>query len=81
MANDVANEKKVASFLTLVDPKVYGLAKNLLSPKHPVSCSYDEIKDALKAHYKPKVIVDNFNISLFPRERALPNNQQTLKRC
>ena len=24
--------------------------------------------------------VDNFNISLFPRERALSNNQQTLKR-
>ena len=25
--------------------------------------------------------VHNFNISLFPRERALSNNQQTLKRC
>ena len=51
VANDVKDEKKVACFLTLVGPKVYGLARNLLS------CSYDEIKDALKAHYKPKVIV------------------------
>ena len=57
VANDVKDEKKVASFLTLAGPKVYGLAKNLLSPKDPVSCSYGEIKDALKAHYKPKVIV------------------------
>ena len=52
VANDVASEKKVASFLILVGPKVYGLAKNLLSPKDPASCSYGEIKDALKAHYK-----------------------------
>ena len=27
------------------------------------------------------VCVDNFNISLFQRERALSNNQQTLKKC
>ena len=57
VAIDVKDEKKVASFLTLVGPKVYGLAKNLLSPKDPASCSYGEIKDALKAHYKPKVTV------------------------
>ena len=33
VANDVKDEKKVVSFLTLVGPKVYGLARNLLSPK------------------------------------------------
>ena len=57
VANDVADAKKVASFLTLVGPKVCRLAKNLLSPKDLASCSYDEIKDALKAHCKPNVIV------------------------
>ena len=57
VANDVVDAKKVVSFLTLVGPKVYGLARNLLSPKDPASRSYDEIKDTLKAHYKPKAIV------------------------
>ena len=57
VANEIENEKKVASFLTLGGPKIFGLAKNLLSPKSPASCSYKEIQDALKAHYKPKLIV------------------------
>ena len=37
VANDVKDEKKIASLLTLVDSKVYRLAKNLLSPKDPAS--------------------------------------------
>ena len=57
VANDVSNDKKVASFLTLIGPKGFGLAKNLLSPKDPASCTYTKIKNALKFHYKPKLIV------------------------
>ena len=57
VANDVSDEKKVAFFLTLIGPKVFGLARNLLSPKDPASCTYIEIKNALKSHYKPKLIV------------------------
>ena len=56
-ANDIKDEKKVPVFLTLVGPKIYGLAKNLLSPKDPATCTYAEIVKALSTHYKPKVIL------------------------
>ena len=56
-ANEIKDDKKVASFLTLGGPKIYALTKSLLSPKDPASCSFKEITDALKAHYKPRVIV------------------------
>ena len=57
VANDIKGDKIVPSFLTLIGPKVYGLAKNLLSPQDPASCTYDQIKTALKNHFKPKVIL------------------------
>ena len=57
IANNVTDKRVVPTFLTLVGPKVYGLAKNLLSPKDPADCTYDEIKTALRTHFKPKVIL------------------------
>ena len=56
-ANDVKDDKKVSAFLTLIGPKVYCLAQNLLSPKDPDDCTFDEIKGALLKYYKPKVII------------------------
>ena len=57
VANGVKDEKKVASFLTLGGPKIYSLARNLLSPNDPATQTYDVIIAALKEHFKPKVIV------------------------
>ena len=57
IANNVTDKRVVPAFLTLVGPKVYGLTKNLLSPKDPADCTYDEIKTALRTHFKPKVIL------------------------
>ena len=56
-ANDVKDDKVVPAFLTLLGPKVYTLAKNLLSPKDPSKCKIEEIQNALKTHFKPKVIL------------------------
>ena len=56
-ANDIEDAKKVAAYLILGGHKIFGLAKNLLSVKRPASCTYEEIQDALKAHYKPKLII------------------------
>ena len=53
-ANDINGEKKVHAFLTLVGPKIYGLAKNILSPKDPATCTYAEIVKALSNHYEAK---------------------------
>ena len=56
-ANDLAEDKRVPAFLTLVGPKVYALARSLLSPKDPSTCTYKDIVKALKSHYKPKVVL------------------------
>ena len=50
IANNVTDKRVVPAFLALVGPKVYGLAKNLPSPKDPADCTYDEIKTALRTH-------------------------------
>ena len=57
VANNIKGDKVVPSFLTLIGPKTYGLVKNLLSPTDPANSTYDQIKTALKNHYKPKVIL------------------------
>ena len=56
-ANEIKDAKRVPAFLTLVAPKVFSLARNLLSPKNPAECTYKEIKDVLLLHYKPEVIL------------------------
>ena len=42
-ANDIKGNKVVPAFLTLVGPKVYTLAKNLLSPKDPATCTIEDV--------------------------------------
>ena len=55
--NDLAEDKKVPAFLTLVGPTVYALARSLLSPKDPSTCTYKDIVKTLKSHYKIKVVL------------------------
>ena len=56
-ANDVVAGKQVSVLLTLIGPKGFTLANNLLSPKSLDECKFNEIVDALLSHYKPKRIV------------------------
>ena len=56
-ANDVIQDKQVSVLLTLIGPKGFTLANNLLSPKPLENCKFDEIVEALTTHYKPKRIV------------------------
>lgn len=56
IANDVEATKKVSVLLTLIGPKGFTLATNLLSPKKLDACTFDEIEKALTDHYKPKKI-------------------------
>ena len=53
-ANDVADEKKVAVFLSLIGSKTYSLLRNLVSPTRPQEKSYKDLVEVLKAHYEPK---------------------------
>ena len=56
-ANSITDNKKVATFLTLLGPKVFQLVQNLVSPEKPANCTYDTLVRALKAHFKPKVVI------------------------
>ena len=53
-ANDVADGKKVLTFLTLIGSECYGLLKSLLSPVKPETKSLDVLIGTLCDHYSPK---------------------------
>ncbi|KAJ8021906.1 hypothetical protein HOLleu_39239 [Holothuria leucospilota] len=57
IANDVANEKKVSVFLSVVGAKTYGLLKSLLTPDKPSDKTYNELIQTLKGHLTPKPLV------------------------
>ena len=57
VANDVADEKKVAVFLSLIGSKTYSLLRNLVSPTRPQEKLYKDLVEVLKDHYEPKHIV------------------------
>ncbi|XP_033760675.1 uncharacterized protein LOC117342589 [Pecten maximus] len=54
IANGVKPEIKVASLLSLIGPKTYGLLKNLLAPAKPLDTGYDDIIALLDKHLNPK---------------------------
>ena len=72
IANSVVKEKKAASFLTLVGPKIYKLVQTLFSPKEPGECSYEEITSKLKVHFRPKVVIV-YERYVFNTRVQLPN--------
>ena len=56
-ANAIEESKQVPAFLSLIGPKLFGLVKDLVSPKVPKECSMNELVEVLNNHYKPQVIV------------------------
>ena len=69
-ANDIADVKKVASFLSMVGPKLFKLISDLVSPKSPGKCSYTDIIDKVKAHYKPQTNVIFERYKFYKRVQA-----------
>ncbi|XP_076049435.1 uncharacterized protein LOC143030158 [Oratosquilla oratoria] len=57
VANDVGDAKKVAAFFTLAGPKIFGLARDLLSPAKPEESALDKVLDTLRAHFKPTPVL------------------------
>ena len=56
-ANEISQEKQVPAFLSIMGPKLYGLVKDLVSPKNPKDCSFDALVKAVTDHHKPQVVV------------------------
>lgn len=57
LANDVGDNKKVAAFFSIAGPKIFGLARDLLSPRKPEDCTFDVILETLTKHFKPKAVL------------------------
>lgn len=55
IVNDVAEEKKVAFFITYIGANAYSVLRKLFSPDDPSSKRYKDLVDALKAYFAPSV--------------------------
>ena len=55
--NEIAADKRVATFLTAVGKKTYGVLKDLVSPAKPKDLSLEDLVKALKSHYVPVTLV------------------------
>ena len=69
-ANSI-EEKKVASFLSVIGPKLYALVQNLVAPKKPKDCTYANLTKVLKDHYKPKVITIYERFKFYNRKQEI----------
>ncbi|KAL1255447.1 hypothetical protein QQF64_013508 [Cirrhinus molitorella] len=64
-ANDISQERQVATLLSVMGATTYGLLRNLVQPEKPKDKSYKEIVDTLKSHFEPKplLIVERFRFN------------------
>lgn len=71
-ANNVLEDKKVATFSSVVGKTKYQIIKNLVMPAMPRDKSLTDIVTVMKVHYEPKLLVIskrfNFNRQQGPRE-------------
>ena len=56
-ANDVAEGKQVAVFLSALRPKTYALLRNLVTPAIPKEKMFAQLVEVLKKHFEPRPIV------------------------
>ena len=56
-ANEVADGKKVAVFLSAIGSKTYALLRNLTTPTAPADKTFEQLVGILKKHYEPKPLV------------------------
>ena len=56
-ANQIADERKVAVFLSVIGAKTYSLVRDLVSPASPKDKSLEHLADILKKHFEPKPLI------------------------
>ena len=50
-------DRRVSVLLTAISAKAYSVLRNLLTPAKPSEKSYDDLKEALRLHFKPRALV------------------------
>ena len=56
-ANEIATEKEVAVFLSVVGSKTYAILRSLVAPAKPSEKGFDVLSADLKKHFEPSKIV------------------------
>nr|XP_061833859.1 uncharacterized protein K02A2.6-like [Nerophis lumbriciformis] len=57
LANDIANDKVVPTFLSVMGPKTFNLLRDLLQPTKPGTKTHAETVDVLTQHFSPKPLM------------------------
>ena len=78
-ANDIAEEKKVPIFLSIIGTRSYSLLRDLLLPDKPRDKDLKTLMEVLKAHYEPTplVIVERFNF--YRRDQKIGESVEEFK--
>ena len=69
-ANEIAEAKRIAVFLTVIGPANYTLLRGLVPPANPKDKTLAQLQAALKAHYEPKTIVIAEQFRFYRRAQA-----------
>ena len=70
LANSIADEKKVAVFLSVAGGNIYALLRNLLSPAKLQEKSFTELTAELKKHFEPNKVIIAERFSFHRRNQA-----------
>ena len=79
-ANNIDEAKKAATFLAAVGPKPYKFLKNLIAAAKPRDKTYDQLKEKLKMHYKPKLITMTERAKFYMRNQKTDESVNELRR-
>ena len=69
-ANSIDESKRVSCLTALIGPTAFQLLEDLVSPRDPLKCSYDEVITAMKNHYKPPVIEISERYKFYARKQG-----------
>ena len=71
-ANNIAEDKQVGIFLSLIGARTYGLLRDLVAPAKPKDKSLAELTKTLRTHFEPRplIIAERFH---FNQHNQLPN--------
>ncbi|XP_059201274.1 uncharacterized protein K02A2.6-like [Centropristis striata] len=85
VANDIADDKKVATLLSVMGATTYGLLRNLVRPRKPKDKTFGEIVTVLKEHFEPKplLVAERFRFNRCNQKATQPVAQYVaeLKQC
>ena len=56
-ANNIAEDKQVGIFLSLIGARTYGLLRDLVAPAKPKDKSLAELTKTLRTHFEPRPLI------------------------